>query len=63
MTAELTLLRATELSLDMNIFDVQLLGASLAWDTVVNRAKVDDVDGKPNPLPTELVHLFPGVCE
>jgi hypothetical protein len=63
MTVELTLLSATELSLDMKNFDVQFLGASLAWDTVMNRAKVDDVDCKPNPLPIEMVQLIPGVCE
>ena len=47
----------------MKQFDVQFLGGSLAWDTDMNRAKVDDEDCKPDPLPIELVQLISGVCE
>ncbi len=63
LTVELTLLRATELSLDMKDVDDLFLGAGLPWDTDMNRAKVDDEDCMPNPLPIELVALIPGVCE
>ncbi len=47
----------------MKQFDVQFLGASLSWDTFMDRAKVDDVDCKPDPLPIERVQLITGVCE
>ncbi len=63
MDVEMALPSSTEMTLDITNIDVQVLGVSVGWGTVMTLGGIDSADCEAQPIPFDLTQLSPGVCE